>query len=143
MLLAFILHCIYGKRLFCLICVYIHTQVLNMEVREQGRKPHEYFVLSLCFCFGFLFGDRVLVTIQVRRRRYVTVLGFTVVSHCILEDRRRGNLKHRRRGGESVLRKACTRASTSRQTFVVVVVASFSVYSPNFIFAIHCNLFDV
>ena len=40
----------------------------------------------------------------------------TDCSSCILGDRCRGNLEHRQRGGESVLRKVCdTRASTSCQ----------------------------
>ena len=96
--------------------------------------------LSL-FYLLILIGDKVLITIQVRRRRYFIVLGFTVVSRCILGNGRRENLEHRRRGDESVLRKACdTRASTS----------SSSLSSHRFLFALsilflqcYCNFIHV
>ena len=101
--------------------------------------------LSL-FSLLILIGDRVLVTIQVRRRRYFIVLGFTVVSRCILGNGRRGNLEHRRRGGESVLRKACdTRASTSRQTVfssssLPFVVCSTFYYCKIIVILFMCNI---
>ena len=91
--------------------VFIYTQVMWYEKEGHTEKENNkrkivfsilcfyYYFIFLCW---FLFGDRVLVTIQVRRRRYFIVLRFTVVSHCILGDRRRGNLEHWRRVGESV-----------------------------------------
>ena len=110
------------------------------------QRRNGYYICFLSFISFFsliLIGDRVLVIIQVRRRRYFIVLEFTVVSRCILGNGRRGNLEHRRRGGESVLRKACTRASTSRQTFVIIVVTVFRFALPILFLQCYCNLFDM
>ena len=81
------------------------------------RNKQKIYFGVLFYVLLFFIGDRFSVTIKVRRRRYFIVLGFTVVSRCVLGNGRHGNLEHRRRGGESVLRTACdTRASTRRQT---------------------------
>ena len=68
-------------------------------------------VLFLCICEAMVIEDwlRFCSPEVVFYRARITTC-----SRCILGDRRLENLEHRRRGGESVLRKACdTRASTS------------------------------
>ena len=69
-------------------------------------------VLFLCICEAMVIEDWLRFSspeVVFYRAR------ITTCSRCILRDSRRKNLEHRRRGGESVLRKACdTRASTSR-----------------------------
>ena len=57
--------------------------------------------LSL-FSLLILIGDSFRSQFKFAESGVFIVLKFTTVSRCILGDRRRGNLEHRRRGGESV-----------------------------------------
>ena len=89
-------------------------------------------VLFLCICEAMVienwlrFSSPEVVFYRAR---------ITTCSRCILGDRRRRILEHRRRGGESVLRKACdTRASTSRQT--ISLSSPYSVCALQFIILI-------
>ena len=105
--------------LFCaciqlLTCSCSNIQKTGKKINGKTHTHSCMSVLLLCICEAKVIEDWLrfsspeVVFYRVR---------ITTCSRCILGDRRRKNLKHRRRGGDSVLRKACdTCASTSCQT---------------------------
>ena len=98
-----------------LLCVYIDSLVYLQDIHTKHkinkRKNSCMSVLFLCICEAMVIEDWLRFSspeVIFYRARIITF------NRCILGDRRRENLEHRRRGGESVLRKACdTCASTS------------------------------
>ena len=132
------------------LCVFLY--ILKSCILYTESNTHDISKKNSAFCgFKFCFlwvliGDRVLIIIQVRQRRFFIVLGFTVVSRCILRNGCRENLEHRRRWGESGLRKTCnTRASTYRLTIFLTsslpfVVCSTFYYCKIIVILFMCNI---
>ena len=118
-----------------LLCIYRWSCSL---VRDTKNNIRAFFVYYLCLFVREVIDDWFRFSspeVIFYRARIISC------SRCILGDRRRRNLEHRRREGESVLRKACdTRASTSGQT--ISSSSPYSVCAFQFIISILLQLYS-
>ena len=116
------------------LCIYTHTSLEHGSTRIREKTTWTFLFWVFVFVLSFYLVIEIGLNSSSPVVVFFMVLKFITVSRCILGNGRRGNLEHRRRGGESVLRKACdTRASTCCQTVFSSSSLPFVVCSSNFI----------